>query len=272
MNNVTETGAWADKTHAEVFDYLHKMPKLIVKRHYETFNEGRLLKKFKDDIQGNIFYEIGCATGELYRYITNFMSDFTYQGFDISVPALERASSKYTNANFNLIENGFEGIIKNHGRPDIVWCRDVILHQEKPYEFLNNIINLAKNTSIVRLRTRDLGETVFDTQASCQLHWDKYWVPYIVLNTDEMIEKIKENEDINKIIVSRSYEALGGRNFRFLPKELYFTSAGTAETAVLIQKGERLNGEVEILYDDHQDRPKLGIVERIIRKASLIIR
>ena len=271
MNNVSETDAWSDQTHAEVFDYLHKMPNYIVKRHYETFNEGRLLNVHKNSIVGNKFFEIGCATGELYRYAKNNMDGFSYSGFDISVPALARAASKYPDGNFNLLENGFDDIIKNHGEPDVVWCRDVILHQERPYEFLSNVIKLAKHTSIVRLRTRDVGETVFDTDISCQLHWDKYWAPYIVLNIDEMINKIKEHEDVNKIIISRSYEVLGGHNYRFLPKELYFKGAGTAETAVLIQKGDRLNGEIEILYDDNQDRPKLGLFERIIRKASFLL-
>jgi len=269
MNNVSETDVWADKTHAEVFDYLHKMPKHIVKRHYETFNEGRLLKKYKEKIEGNKFFEIGCATGELYRYITTYMKEFTYHGFDISVPAINRATSKYPSDYFHILENGFDDIIEKHGQPDVVWCRDVILHQDKPYKFLNNVIKLAKNTSIVRLRTRDSGETVFDTDLSCQLHWDKYWAPYIVLNIDEMISKIKENKDVNKIIISRSYEILGGHNYRFLPKELYFTSAGTAETAVFIQKGDRVDGEVVVVYDDNQDRPKLGIIERVIRKTSL---
>jgi hypothetical protein len=202
----------------------------------------------------------------------NEMTQFVYHGFDISVPAIERAITKYPDGKFSLLKSGFEEIIENNGQPDVVWCRDVILHQEKPYEFLNNIINLTKNTCVVRLRTRDKGKTDFDVENSCQLHWDKHWVPYIVLNTDEMIQKISENKDVNKIVISRSYEVLGGANYRFLPKELYFTDAKTAETAVFIQKGDRVNGEIDILFLDNQDRPKLGVLERLVRKTFSAIR
>ncbi len=35
MHPVSETAAWEDQMHADVFDYLHKMPRYIVKKHYE---------------------------------------------------------------------------------------------------------------------------------------------------------------------------------------------------------------------------------------------
>ena len=271
MSNISETDAWKDKTHAKVFDYLHKLPTYIVKRHYETFNEGRLLKCYMNEIEGNVFFEIGCATGELYRYITKYMTRFKYHGFDISDPAIQRAKEKYPNGEFTLLTNGFGDLIENHGKPDVVWCRDVVLHQEQPYEFLEDVIDLATTAAIFRLRTRDNGETVFDSNLSCQFHWDKYWVPYIVLNIDELIKNISKNVEVNRIVVSRSYEVLGGQNYRFLPKELYCTNAGTSETAILVQKGKRKNSEVEVLFSDNQDRPKLTVVERLIRKISMLL-
>jgi len=273
MDNVTETDAWGDETHAMVFDYLHKMPNFIVKRHYETFNEGRLLKDYAGMLEAGDFFEIGCATGELYRYIKNFMPDFKYQGFDISEPAINRARTKYRDGNFHLLTNGFDEIRENFGRPNVVWCRDVVMHQERPYKFLENVINLSRDVSILRLRTRDEGETVIDSNISCQLHWDKFWVPYIVLNINELIDKISENKEVSKIVISRSYEVLGGQNYRYLPKELYFKESGTSETAIMVIKGERnKTGKVDITFMDKQDRPKLSIFERIIRKLSLLFR
>ncbi|MBN1636150.1 MAG: class I SAM-dependent methyltransferase [Deltaproteobacteria bacterium] len=267
INVVSEKNAWGDKTHAKVFDYLHPMPGFIVKKHYESFNEGRLLRMFENDIHGNIFFEIGCATGELSRYISGFQTRFKYYGFDISDPAIARAKQKYPMGNFHKVTDGFEEIIQTFGHPDVVWCRDVVMHQELPYVFLDNLINLSNEVVILRLRTRDVGETITDPELSCQLHWDKFWVPYIVLNTDEMIQEIEAHQDVKKIVISRHYEVLGGHNFRFLPKELFFSYSGTAETAVYIQKGSRKDASAEVSFMDQPDRPKYGIIERIIRKC-----
>ncbi len=272
MHTVSEKDAWSDQMHADVFDYLNKMPKYIVKKHYEGFNECRLLKLFKDDIQGNIFFEIGCATGELYRYISKYMRRFQYFGFDISEPAIARAKEKFPHGRFHLLSSGFDEIREIYGRPEIIWCRDVIMHQNDPYVFLSELINLSREVIVLRLRTRDVGDTVFDSQNSCQLHWDKFWVPYIVLNTDEMIHKIKDHENIKKIVVSRHYEVLGGHNYRFLPKELYFTDARTAETAVFIQKSSDINGPAEVLFMDQKDRPRYGIIDKVVRKAFSILK
>ncbi len=272
MHTVSETAAWQDPMHADVFDYLHKMPLCIVRKHYESFNEGRLLKRFKDKIRGDLFFEIGCATGELYRYLSHFMSRFQYVGLDISAPAIERAKAKYPRGRFYLLESGLDEIAQRWGQPDVIWCHDVVMHQDDPYRFLHHLINLSKDVVILRLRTRDVGDTVFDREMSCQLHWDKYWVPYIVLNIDEMIQGICEHGDVKKIVLSRHYEVLGGHNYRFLPKELYFTSTGSAETAVFIQKGVSAAGAVDVSFLDQPDRPRFSLLDHIIRRAFSLLR
>ncbi len=88
-SSVSETDALNDKTHAEVFDNMSPEPNLILKNHYESFGEGKLLKKWKPHHGKGKFFEIGCATGELYRYIHNYRRDLDYKGFDISEPAIE---------------------------------------------------------------------------------------------------------------------------------------------------------------------------------------
>lgn len=271
-NRVSEKEAWGDQAHAKVFDYMHAMPNFILKKHYESFNEGRLLKAFKTSTGSGKLFEIGCATGELYRYIDNYRSDFNYLGFDISEPAIRRAKQKYPKGNFHRLTNGFEEIVQKFGQPEVVWCRDVVLHQDDPYYFLDNLINLAKEAALIRLRTRDVGDTVFDTQISCQLHWDKFWVPYIVVNTDEMIRRIEAHKDVRKVVICRAYEVLGGHNYRVLPKELYFTGSGTAETALFIQKGPRGNNGLEVSWMDQSDRPQYTLGERVIRKLYSLAR
>jgi SAM-dependent methyltransferase len=264
LTEITETGAWADRTHAEVFDGLHIFPPSLLRMHYEGFNEGRLLAQYAQTVQGTRFYEVGCATGELYRYIRSYHQRFEYHGFDISEPAIARARQKYPDARFNHYHGDLARLREEVGETDVVWCRDVVLHQSRPLEFLDRLIELTRDTLVLRLRTRDSGATVTDTRQSCQLHWDRHWVPYIVLNTEEMLERISSHGDVGRIVVARSYEVLGGHNYRYLPKELYFSSARAAETAVLVQKRPRPAAGVEVIYMDRQDRPR-PVAERLLK-------
>jgi len=268
--NVSEKEAWDDQTHAEHFDFLSTEPNWILKKHYESFGEGKLLKKWKPNNGRGVLFEIGCATGELYRYIHNYHRDLDYKGFDISQPAIERAKQKYPDGDFHKLISGLDEIVESFGQPEAVWCRDVVLHQKDPYLFLDKLIDLAKEALFVRLRTRDVGETEFNSNISCQLHWDKYWVPYIVLNVDELISRIEENKNIKLLVIHRAYDVLGGHNHRFLPEDLYFTSAGTAETSLFIQKGSRINTPLEVIYQDFSEldgRPLHTIPQRVIRKV-----
>jgi 2-polyprenyl-3-methyl-5-hydroxy-6-metoxy-1,4-benzoquinol methylase len=265
-NHVSEREAWADQAHAQTFDYLHAVPNSILKKHYESFNEGQLLNAFERRITGNRFFEIGCATGELYRYISRYKSRFDYHGFDISEPAIARAKEKYPHAKFHRLTGGFEEILRSYGRPDVVWCRDVVLHQEDPLAFLDDLIQMTKEAVLVRLRTRDVGATLRDSQISCQLHWDKFWVPYIVVNTDELIQRISAHTDVGKVVVGRAYEVLGGFNYRFLPKELYFSESKTAETALFIHKCPRGAAGLAVSFRDRPDRPQYTLGERVYRR------
>ena len=271
MSDVSEKKAWNHEMHASVFDYMHKRPGFILKKHYESFNEGRLLKQFASQIKGKRFFEIGCATGELYRYLDQYLPKFEYTGFDISAPAISRAKSKYPEANFyQLFSLSPESIEEEHGRSDVIWCRDVILHQSEPYDFMDSLIDLANEALFLRLRTRDKGATETNPEVSCQLHWDKHWIPYMILNTDELISKIRNHQHVKKLVISRNYEPLGGQNFRFLPKELFFTSTLTAETALYIQKSRVTDADMEIEYNDRIDSPDFNLFEKIICKLTSV--
>ena len=85
---------------------------------------------------------------------------------------------------------------------------------------------------------------------------------------DELIDRISTHDDVKRIIVGRSYEVLGGHNFRILPKELYFTDAGGAETALFIQKGKRENENIDVSYLDKQDREPHSLYTRIIQRLA----
>jgi SAM-dependent methyltransferase len=262
---VTERGAWQDDTHARVFDEVSTYPDLLMKKRFEGFNEVRLLQAYRASISGTTLYEIGCATGEFCRYASRYLHGLQYTGFDISRPAIARARQKYGANRFVLLGSGIEAFAAVYGQADVVFCRDVVLHQREPYRFLMNLLGMAREALVLRLRTRDVGATVFDAEQSCQYHYDRHWVPYIVLNTDELLDKVAADQSVVKIVVSRRYEVLGGHNFRFLPKELYYSESRTAETALLVIKGKASRrGKAEIVFDDRPDGPQFSLLDRAI--------
>lgn len=120
------------------------------------------------------------------------------------------------------------------------------MHQDEPLKFLGKLIKYASRFLILRLRTRDNGETNWNVNQSCQMHYDKYWMPYIVINIDELIDFIINLREPTSIKINKSYETLGGNNYRYLPKDLYFSNAGGAETSILIDF-ERLNKKETII-------------------------
>ena len=228
------TQAWQEEKHAEVFDTWASFNCSDLKRRFEDFNEMQLFLKHKENVSGKRFVEIACATGELYRYLRNFHAEITYQGFDVSDSAIRRAQDKYGDSNFSVCEEDLSDL-EISGRPSFVWARDVVHHQRQPFEFLKKLLSLRGELTILRIRTRDQGESVVDSAISCQWQYNQ-WVPYIVLNTDELLTFICDTVPVRMIELVKSYQPLGGHNGRFLPKECYDPATGTAETAVCITR------------------------------------
>jgi len=263
--------AWGDALHPQVFDHLAHYPNFLLKKHFESFNEVRLLRQVADNIDGSRFFEIGCATGAFYRYISRNLPRFQYSGFDISEPSVALAVSKFGDDKFQRI-SGVDEVAKNHGSASVVFCRDVVLHQVHPFDFMDTLLGMTEECLVMRLRTRDTGTTVLDPDASCQRHYGRYWVPYIVLNTDEMVDRISANRNVHSITVSRRHEVLGGFNGRYLPKELHYAETGGAETAVLVRLGaDRKGRSVDVQYDDRRDGPTYSLWERVVNRLSRMI-
>ena len=113
----------------------------------------------------------------------------------------------------------------------------VIQHQADPFTFLKELYGLCARSMILRLRTRDVGESVLDPQLSCQYAYGT-WVPFIVLNCDEVVSELTRLEPRPaRIKLVKDYVVLGSLNGRFLPKSCYEESTGTAVTALLVEKG-----------------------------------
>lgn len=243
---------WDTDSHFKEFDFWNKRCDLDFNYVYGSFSEQQYLLESTKIIENPEIVDIGSATGTTYRFLRNKIgsSRFSYKGIDLSMPAIERARSLYPEVNF-LKSNGESPYEILRSKSDIVYSRDTVLHQENPYDFLDQLLEITKRFLIIRLRTRDHGDTEFDINKSCQMHYDAFWMPYIVLNIDELISYIKKNKNVVKIKINRSYEVLGGHNNRFLPKDMYFKKTKTAETSMMIElDSSKQNDNIEIIYDD----------------------
>lgn len=241
---------WESESHKEHFNFWNKLSSIEFKFRWGSYLENKKLIgliKPKDKI-----LEVGCATGTTVRWLkSNKLFDkIGYTGIDISGSVIRKAKSLYPSVNFIKTDIG---PLKNfYGEFDIVFSRDTVLHQEKPLSFIDDLIKCSKRILILRLRTRDDGKTEYDINKSCQLHYDKYWMPYIVLNINELISHLKKNKKIKKIEINKSFEVLGGNVNRYLPKDLYFQKAGGSETVIIIHLN-RFNEKSILEIDVHEN-------------------
>lgn len=233
---------WQNRNHARLFDGRHRLDAKNLIRNYESLNDVCLLRQKVGSSRRLSLLEVGCATGEFYRYLKIRYPHASYTGVDISGPALERARKKYPDGRFLLgnPEELLPELLKRHHveqRPQVVYSKDVLHHQTEPFRFLDQLIEIASESVILRTRTRDRGPTVWDPDLSCQYHY-RGWMPYIVLNLEETIDHLKDRVPTAEIIAIRHRMILGGKENRFLPKDCYVPETGTAETAI----GLFLNG------------------------------
>ena len=259
--------AWNSHQHAEEFDSFRFVPTFALKGIYESFNEIQLLAEAaKGMARGFSVSEVGCATGELYRYLSARYPKATYTGYDISQTAIETARTKFPKATrFRLTEEGLNG--SQELQADIVYCRDVVHHQRDPFGFLERLYSLCTKSMILRVRTRDLGESVLDPELSCQYIY-RTWVPFMVLNSDEVISKLANFEPPPaRVKMVKNYTVLGGAHRRFLPKSCYEESTGTAETALLVEKGEAQPSGTRVEQDVRKEPSGYSMLGRLTRKS-----
>jgi 2-polyprenyl-3-methyl-5-hydroxy-6-metoxy-1,4-benzoquinol methylase len=91
---------WQDRRHSSQFDSRHVLDNRNLARAYEAFNDVRLLNERVDPFRKINLLEVGCATGELRRYLRIKYPKVKYYGIDVSQPAIQRAKEKYPKANY----------------------------------------------------------------------------------------------------------------------------------------------------------------------------
>ncbi len=218
---------WQNREHAAAFDVRHALTDWQLLKIYESFSDVQLLREKVPPDQKKSLLEVGCATGDFYRYLRLRLPGLNYRGLDISQTAIARAQEKYPNAAFHRIGPGDPLTEK----AEIVYSKDVVHHQVRPLEFVSDLLGAASETLIFRTRTRDVGPTLADPELSCQFHYQG-WMPYIVINLEELLGHIHGKTPRAEVIVYRNHRVLGGLENRFLPKECYLPETGTAETTV----------------------------------------
>lgn len=244
--------AWHSFLHRDTFDFRARQPLRVLRRDYESLNDIQLLNESIRQLFTSLhrpvrLLEIGCATGELYRYLSSKHKDLEYTGMDISKSCIDRAYSKYPHA---IWHDSWSAMEKCDVLPDIIYCKDVIHHQPDPLEFITRLIALKPHTLIFRCRTLDEGTTEWNPDLSCQFVYGA-WVPYIVINLFFLMKWLAEsyaNRD-STIEAIRSYIILGGSNQRYLPKSCYFPSSGTSETSIRVV----MDGSNRFLLADQPD-------------------
>src|SRR2546429_1306148 len=178
---------WQNVDHAKKFDFRASVPNRVLARDFESFNDVRFLSETLAGTQEKLLLEVGCATGDFYRYLKFRHPSVIYRGADVSTPAIDRAKQKSPAGSFHVVNPDWDvetmtSICGAH-RPQIVFSKDVAHHQVKPLEFLSRVLQLPLETLIFRTRTRDKGPTEWDPEKSCQYHYGG-WMPYIVMNLD----------------------------------------------------------------------------------------
>lgn len=266
---------WQNPEHATQFDFRSSLRIKDLQRSYESLNDVCLLNERVEENRPVSLLEMGCATGEFYRYLKFKHPNISYYGVDVSKPVIARAKEKYPETPFfvvdpsNRVSSQIERLpIPPH--PEIVYAKDVLHHQIDPFGFLSELLDIASEAVILRCRTRDIGETVLDPALSCQYHYDG-WMPYIVINLQELVDHVRRQAASCEVVVYRSHMVLGGQHNRYLPKDCYLPETGTAETAVGVFK--KTGQPRKVTVGDRKDPAfRFTLSYRLRRRAGAVLR
>ena len=253
--------------HAESFGAWDHFSTSKLVRICDQFNECQSLRDLAERQDCQTLSDIGCATGSYYRYIRNIWPNVQYKGFDISEAAINRVRNRHPEGDFQVSNGRLSSV--EHAKSDVVFCRDVVHHQEDPKAFLEDLYQITGKYLVLRIRTREEGETVFDYTQSCQYTYGR-WVPYIVFQTGELIDLFRSFDPAPvKIDVIRHPLILGGQLNRYLPKELYYPETGTAESAIVIEKGDGQTGsEMAVSIEARPETIRRGKLAPLARKLA----
>lgn len=260
--------AWQERAHAVSFNPQRSYA--WWRRTRENFNEFRLFEDHWRELNGRSFVDIGCATGDLFRWLQDRHPEFRYHGYDVSLPAIAQAKEKYPRGEFAVVDAELSDLGLSEP-PSVLWSRDVVFHQADPLGFLRRLLQIPSEALVLRLRTRDHGETVGDPEMSRQWH-QGHWVPYIVHNFDELIDIVYGMAPAAKIWAVKSYRRLFSAANLVLPEECASPETGTADTAMYISLTGGSAGARELVVSARQDFPSPSVWMRRLRALARRVR
>jgi SAM-dependent methyltransferase len=255
---------WKSDLHITAYDSKMFFPSFLLDGIYGILNEFRLIERFIPKNGRARLLEIGCATGELHRYFKRAFPRVAYTGADVSDVAVARAQEKYPDGDFVVTDFALSQV--KDSAPDYLLARDVVLHQERPFEFLELLCSIPTKGLFVRLRTRDRGASVLDVEKSCQI-LSGTWIPFMILNCDELVERLRSLDRVARVVMVKNYMPLGGKHHRYLPKDCYLESTGTAETALYIELAPK-PAPLQLIVEERSDDAPLPLLYRVSHKLA----
>ena len=258
---------WKNEKLNDHYLYLHKYLNdyLFDFKFGSYFSSKKTIDVLNDNKDFDVL-EIGIGAGNFYRLLKINKVLNSYTGADINQNYVKLANKIHQCDKFLLTDYQHRENLKDFY--NVVYSRNVAMHQVNPYNFLNNLIKKAKNVLVVELRSRDVGATENDVKKSYQ-KVDDVLLPYIVLNYDELKNFLIKNDKCknSRIIINRNYKILGGQNSRHLPRELSEKNTKSANTTFIIEFGNNKNYE-------HQTNNSVELIEtfeKVLKKKILNI-
>src|SRR5262245_35658889 len=124
---------WQNPRHIECFDFRASLNDTDLARHYEATNEIKMLGGL--GIIHGPFVEVGCATGQMYRYMRRRYPAIKYLGMDISRSAIETAQQRFPAGAF--------ACQAEVPAADVIFARDVAHHQPDAARYLQMLVSRA---------------------------------------------------------------------------------------------------------------------------------
>ena len=175
---------WHLAQHPRDYNYLAGLPVWMRRRFYARYNEMALLP-----VTAPVsILEVGCATGEVALYLHDRYPTAAYTGTDISRHAVAVATRKFPPCrglwpkDHAWVPSFWCGDFRDIGRKDeLVFCRDVVHHQDDPLAFLTALYAKTSRYLLVRLRTTLRRDSIRGCQTINGLT-----VPYWVLSEHDL--------------------------------------------------------------------------------------
>ena len=160
MNDSDLYNAWKQNEHIEVFGNWNQTATWSLIRQCRRFNDFQLVETVLGNQGCSTLSDVGCATGGFFRFFRHVAPSLEYKGFDISEPAVAHAKLLHPSGSFTV----FDGKPKSLDaiKSDVLFCKDVVVHQTNPTEFLSDLYDTTYRFLVLRILTRELGDTVFD--------------------------------------------------------------------------------------------------------------